>query len=477
MIDAIIIRCQNFRNRLFRSFTLRRDSIMDLIDAVASLVGVSSLVGLSMASLFRRKYSSITDALDNFGKESDVEKLGRLQLLAEHCSFPEKGFILLATDCTANPRIYAEKLEDRSIVHAPNHVPGQKPITVGHQYSTLIHLPLNPEDRKGHWVEPLSTARVPSHKTGSDIGLEKLIELVSHTVFKNHLCAHVSDSAYGNRDWIIQIPNNLENVVHIARSRNNRKYHRMPLPNPTRRKGRPTVYGEEISLHEPTPSDSEDTFFNEKGHRITVNRWNNCLARGQDLHKYPFDLVRVIVTNKDGKPLYKRPLWLMLIGKRKDELTAVQAAYCYSIRYDIEHYFRFCKQQLRLVDSQTPDVRHEESWHQVVLLAYRTLHEISALAQTVIRPWEKHKLRKLSSKPTPTQTQRDAERIIRQIGTPACVPKPRGKSPGRAAGVCMVPRVSYPIIFKKKITVIASAHRPQYARIRPYKSANVPLRQ
>ena len=43
-------------------------------------------------------------------------------------------------DCTPNPRPFANKLADRTIVHAPNPAPGNKPICVGHQYSVLALL-------------------------------------------------------------------------------------------------------------------------------------------------------------------------------------------------------------------------------------------------------------------------------------------------------------------------------------------------
>jgi hypothetical protein len=56
--------------------------------------------------------------------------------------------------------MYATKVDDRAIVHAPNHVPGQKPITVGHEYSVLVHLPNQAADRELHWVVPLSVKRV-----------------------------------------------------------------------------------------------------------------------------------------------------------------------------------------------------------------------------------------------------------------------------------------------------------------------------
>jgi hypothetical protein len=35
-------------------------------------------------------------------------------------------------------------------VHAPNHIPGQKSITVGHEYGRVVYLPEDAEDQKAH---------------------------------------------------------------------------------------------------------------------------------------------------------------------------------------------------------------------------------------------------------------------------------------------------------------------------------------
>lgn len=44
--------------------------------------------------------------------------------------------------------------------------------------------------------------------------------------------------------------------------------------------------------------------------------------------------------------------------------------------------------------------------------------------------------------------QRDYGRIIRRFGTPASVPKPRGKSPGRSPGKQCRKRPLFPVIWK-----------------------------
>ena len=186
MIEIIVAKFQTFRHRLFQLFPYRAGATMDLIDAVSAMTTADSVVKLSLSDLFRRTYSSLTDVLNSLfrtnlktlptDEERQKQAFKVTQLLAEKCAPnpSEKDFVLFAIDCTANPRIYASKVEDRASVHAPNHVPGQKPITIGHEYSVLVYLPNRGEDRELHWVVPLSVRRVRSDQSGPRVGLKQL---------------------------------------------------------------------------------------------------------------------------------------------------------------------------------------------------------------------------------------------------------------------------------------------------------------
>jgi len=467
MIGKIVNKFQTFRNRLFRLFPYRASATMDLIDAVASSTGTTSVVKLSLSDLFRRQYSSITDALDSLFRsdlkqastreDTKTQTLRVTQLLAEECfSSKQEGFALFAIDCTTNSRIYATKVSDRTIVHAPNRVPGQKPITVGHEYSVLVHLPDEPIDRQLHWVVPLSVRRVESHETGPKVGLAQLEKISHQTVFKDYFCVNVSDAAYSTRAWVIGV-SKLPQVVHITRMRGNRKVYRVPPLENMKVKGRPLLYGEEILLSSPSQPDFEEvtTITTRKGkvHRIHLKRWNDVIMQGSDAdrtHEHPFDLLRVTVIDKKGKTVYPRPLWVAIMGARRKEIKNVQAYAGYCRRFDIEHFFRFGKQRLGLVNSQTCETRHEENWHWIGLLAYNMLYHARQFSQTVVNPWEKHKVHVVASKPSPSQVQRDFGRLIRGIGTPAAVPKPRGKSLGRRPGTKSAPRPLQPLIGKSQ---------------------------
>ena len=483
---------------------------MDLIDALAATPTTDSVVKLSLSSLFGRTYSSLTDVLSSLFRENlktlptDEERkeqtLKVTQLLAEECASNalQKDVALFAIDCTADPRIYADKVKDRTIVHAPNHVPGQKPITVGHEYSVLVYLPDREEDKEKHWVVPLSVKRVESHQSGPEVGLLQFEEIANDTVFKRHFCIVVNDAAYSTRKWVIG-GGKLPNVVQIARLRGNRKVYRMPADINEPKRGRPQLYGAEILLQDPPQPDLEEItkLTSRKGRvcQVLLQRWNDVIMQGskdEPTHEHPFDLLRVTVTDDKGKAVYRRPLWIMIAGEKRREVRSNDARIAYGRRYDIEHFFRFGKQRLGMVASQTCETRHEENWQWIGLLAYNMLYYARSLAKSTRYPWEKKKVQVLGSIERPSQVQRDYNRIISEIGTPAPFPKPRGKSPGRQLGHQPGARPECPVIrksvekeddesgtpTKKKKRVISRRKKndqsPKYSRMRRVWSKNRP---
>ena len=137
-----------------------------------------------------------------------------------------------------------------------------------------------------------------------------------------------------------------------------------------------------------------------------------------------------------------------MIGKRRDEISPEEAFDAYHVRYDVEHFFRFGKQRLLLTAYQTSVVEHEENWGTLVQLAQVQLWLARCLAQSMPRPWERHLPKPETNVASPTTVQRNFGRIIRQIGTPVDVPKPRGYSPGREKGQRQKPRIRQPVIRK-----------------------------
>ncbi len=174
------------------------------------------------------------------------------------------------------------------------------------------------------------------------------------------------------------------------------------------------------------------------------------LMRGnkhQKMYCYPFTLLRITVINDTNEPLGK-PMWLIVMGEQRSEISPKIAYQSYRQRFDIEHMLRFGKQRLLMTEYQTPSLEHEENWIRLVMLAYVQLWAARHLATHLPRPWERYLEQKNDKIITPSVIQRDFKRIISEIGTPANSPKTRGNSIGRVQGQTQTQRTKHPVVKK-----------------------------
>ena len=473
-IQESISQLKQFRQELYEAFDLRRDALMELTDALSSTPNAQSVVELSLSPFFCRHYSSGSDAIACLFQPSEPEKADAerrafeqkwVRLIAPYLPEPQqRRFWLFGTDVVPIPRLFARTLADRTYVHQPNTVAGNKPVTIGHDYSHLVFFPekINADDPP--WAVPMIVRRVHSDEKATGVGAEQIDALMKDKTlpFHDELCVHVADSVYSAVTYLGPVAvQGHKKLVNVVRAPSNRVFYRQAPPAAgKRRRGHPTWYGRRFSLKDSStwgePDEvAETTSTTRKGrtHRVQMEAWHNLLMRGKrglPMHKHPFTLIRVRVLDDEGNPVFKRTLWLIVIGECRNELSLVEAWAAYGQRYDVEHYFRFGKQRLLMAAYQTPDVEHEENWMQIVALATVQLWLARDLAELMLRPWERYLPEAERDTASPSTVQRDFGRIIRQIGTPAELPKPRGKSPGRAKGERQPRRQRHPVIKKGK---------------------------
>jgi len=471
--EEIISQLQQFREELYQLLPARRDALMDLLDALASSPQTRSVVALSLSPLFRREYGSVSDAIDNFFQASSPEQADAerqawnqqvAQLVGRYLPAPQqRSFWLLGTDVVPVPRPFARTLEDRTLVYQPNSIRGNKPVTIGHQYSVLACLP-EKEPTDPPWVVPLSARRVQSTEKATAVGAAQLTALLEDETqpFHQALCVHVADSTYSAVNFLGRVGQH-RNLVSVTRSAANRVFYRQFIPEPGVKKcGHPRWYGERFDLKDDTtwgPPDetAETTLLTKRGreYRVQLQGWHNLLKRGQrglPMHQYPFTLVRALVLDQQGRPVFKRPLWLIVLGARRGELSLVDVWAAYGQRYDLEHYFRFGKQRLLLAAFQTPEVEHEENWFHLVQLVMVQLWLARQLVELQLYPWERYLPQRATGVAPPSQVQRGWTRIIRRVGTPAQPPKRRGKAPGRAKGTRLGRRPRHRVVKKRTRT-------------------------
>jgi hypothetical protein len=463
-LDEHISQLKQFRQEVYQNFNKRADTMMDLLDALSSNTSANTVVELSLNPAFRREYSSLFTALDEWKPDKAVKNLA--QLAGPYLPKPVKQpFWLIGTDVTPQPRIHAPTLEDRSYVYQPNTIKSNKPITVGHAYSSVVLFPEEESEHSPIWVVPLSVKRAASSQDKEMVGAKQVGRLLDDKTlpFHDELCVEVEDSGYSKPAFLAE-NRKKANLVTIVRARNTRVFYQQPSDlSSDKAAGHPTWYGPRFVLSDettwPVPEATEITkmvSLSGRTYQVAIEAWDNMLMKGErkpailSMQEYPFKLVRIRLFNEQGELAFQRPLWLIVMGERHNELSLLQIFDAYQRRYDLEHFFRFGKQRLLLHRYQTPETDHEEKWWQLAHLAYLQLWIARTVAQAVPHPWEVSPANDAKQPLSATHVQRDFWRIIRQIGTPAAKPKRRGNSPGRRKGTVLPHRLHHPVVYKGK---------------------------
>ena len=136
-----------------------------------------------------------------------------------------------------------------------------------------------------------------------------------------------------------------------------------------------------------------------------------------------------------------RAALVLVVGPSPAHPGAGLAAYV--ARFSIEHTFRFFKQTLKWT---TPKLRPPEAadrWTWLLLLAYVQLRLARDHVADVRLPWQ----RPLPpERRTPARVRRGFSQLLAQLGSPANVPKPCGRSPGRPKGKRSLPAQRFPAV-------------------------------
>lgn len=436
-IQKSVSRLEQFRQTVYEAFERRRDALMELIDALSSTPDARSVVELSPSSFFRREYPSVYDAIVGLFQPSKPEKADEerraweqkwMWLIASYFPQPqERKFWLFGIDVVSIPRPFSPTLPDRTFVYKPNPIKGNKPVTIGHQYSHLVFFPEKFNDDDAPWTVPLIVRRIHSDEKATTLGAEQIDALMGDETLPWHdeLCVNVEDSTYSAVTHLGPVTKQEhENLVVVARACSNRVFYRQPPPVEGKRgSGHPTWYGERFDLKDSDtwgkPDEVTEVPFTTRSgrhYRAQLEGWHDLLMTGTRewaMHRFPFTLIRVRVLDEAGNQVFKRTMWLIVIGKRRRELSILEAWEAYGQRYDVEHYFRLGKQRLLERAYQTSDDGHEENWMYIVALAKVQLWLARDLAESLPRPWERHLPEMKRETPGPSFVQRDFGRIIR----------------------------------------------------------------
>ena len=168
---------------------------MELVDAICSNPHARSVVEYSLTPCFRRSYSTIFKAIN----EMEWDELATAHLLAPYLPQPQqRSFWLLGTDVTPQPRQFAHTLADRGMVYQPNTIKGNKPVTIGHQYSTTALVAGSRRRAVTQLGHPLDDLPCATNEDKELVGSGQIDALLKEPKlpFGKSLCVDVGDSSY-----------------------------------------------------------------------------------------------------------------------------------------------------------------------------------------------------------------------------------------------------------------------------------------
>ncbi len=422
-----------FREEVYQSFEQRPDAALDMMDALSSAPQVESPVALSESPLFRRKFSSVYDLLE----QGRLDLAQAREVLDRHQPADAElvaGYEIYALDCTDNPAPEAETLADRGQSKKGRHAP----LLIGHRYSWLVRL----VERGSSWSMPQDIERVPTASSDSLIGAAQVAALAERNARAKVL---VADSLYSNALFLAAFVG-LSTLFALVRLRSNRVLYEEPVVPTKPKKGRPAKHGAKFKLSAPPREPDRAEEIEIAGQRVRLQAWHG-------LHFYQLPalvglVLRVEFLKADGTARFTRPLYLFWTGPLSVPLGELAQMYLW--RFSIEHLFRFLKQHLGLNSINSPQVAGRAAWMWYCGLAYTQLLLMRYEVAQQRPPWQPH-LRAGQPRPlTPRQVQRQALAFLLGLGTPARAPQPAGKGHGRPAGHRPTRRTRFTVVRKPK---------------------------
>lgn len=437
MLDSTLLgTLRGFRSAVYASFGARRDALFDLLDATTTAGLVPSLVHLSLAAVHRRGWGSLYDALASGAVDASALRA----LLRQHPL--DDGQLIYALDTSVWPRNDAETSAERGYYFSSSRQSAGQPIVTGWSYAWLAQLNFTHDS----WTAPLDARRVRPSEDAHTVAATQIRELVEHQGAAAPVALFVFDAGY-DPETLARVLGDLdgERVAVLVRLRSGRCFYEdVPLPGPgERRSGRPRRHGRKFAC------DDEGTWWAPSAEHIEqhaqfgavrVRAWAGVHARTQNHPQRGANrtkpvlsgtLILVEVEHLPRRTHLPRRLWLWWRGPGQPDLAVIWRAYVH--RFDLEHTYRFAKQTLNWVTPRVRTPQQADRWTWLVLLAYTQLRLARRALQERHLPWERPQL---PTRPalTPNRARQAFPHVLLTLGTPANVPKPCGRSPGRPRG-------------------------------------------
>ena len=431
-----------FRRQVYACLEARADALFELSEAVLCAAGpVRSLPELSLEPEHRRGHGSLYDGL-NAGK---IE-IARLRKALDGLPLPRvAGRIVLGVDVTPWLRPDAETSPDRLFCHVHGRARGTSQMIPGWPYSIVAAL----ESGRTSWTAVLDAVRLGAADDATAVTAAQLRDVVERLVSAGHWAPGdepvevVMDSGYDVARLaflLADLP-----VVLTGRLRSDRVMLRPLAPRQPGTLGRPRRHGGTFTLNQPdswhTPDHVTSTATTRYG-TAAASAWSRMhprLERRGAWLNHPADadlpilegtLIRLQVDHLPGDRNPK-PLWLWTSRPQASADQVDQAWQAFLRRFDLEHTFRFVKQQLGWTVPKLRDPAAADRWTWIIIAVHTQLRLARGLTDDLRRPWERPTP---PARLTPTRVRRGFRLLRATITRPAGAPKPTRPGPGRPPG-------------------------------------------
>jgi hypothetical protein len=425
--------------------TARADALFELVDAVACRPErVASLPGLSLEPEFRRGHGGLYAALTR----GRIEESALRAALVATVPPGRDGLVWFAGDVSNWPRPDAVCSPQRLVVHDKSaRTLAGHPVTSGWPFAVMAAV----EWGASSWTAPVEVARLGPGDTltGLTLAAVERVHIGLAGQGRQETPGFVFDAEYD----LMALSHQVAERVHIVgRLRSNQVFHAEPRSPVPGTRGRRRRHGDKITLNEPDTLGTPDrtvTISSPRYGRVTLSSWDD---RHRRLHRDGYwarhpgplpivagSVIRVEIEHlpRGGEPA--GPMWLWHAGPAALDLVTVFAAY--QRRFDLEHTFRFLKQDLgwTMPAPMAPQTALRWSW--LVLVVYTQLRLARPISQDLRIPWEKPAQ---PDRISPRRIRRDFRRVHALVGTEASPPKNTRPGPGRPPGSTRPPRDRHP---------------------------------
>ena len=415
-------RYQKFRQQTYQMLGKAKDATFELMDSVMTTRNAGCLAEFSLSPLFRRKWSSTYEALQD-------SRPNRNKLMRRYIKeIPTSRYLLLGVDHTAWARRGAKTLKDRTYEHQAS---SNNSVTVGQGYSTIAWLP----EQEGSWALPLRHERITSYEKPISKAAWQLKQVCQHIKQKVLV---VLDSEYGNGSWVNQTGE--IRVSKLMRIRSNCCL--WSKPKSYSGTGRPKKHDKKFKVNDSSTwwlANETVEVDDPKLGRLRISQWKDLHFRSSSTHDMSLIQVERIKLKKSGKK--HRSLWLVWVGEQFLQLKDIWTQY--ARRFGVDHWYRFVKQRLHWTLPSLSTAQQCERWSDLMPLMTWQLWLAKELVEDYRLPWQSSQ-----QDLTPGRVAQSMFSLLVEIDTPTSAPKPRGKSPGWKQGEKRSKRKTYPIAKK-----------------------------